>query len=566
MCAARLRYLIRVAKALFLGEMMSKNTISLLRRIGLLWLAAALFVCIGSCRKHSGGAALARVAEGAREGVYYSLFVRSFADSDGDGIGDLAGLTQKLDYLNDGSDATNDDLGVTGLWLLPIFPSPSYHGYDVTDYCAVNPEYGTMEDLETLIAEANKRGISVILDFPCNHSSTAHPWFTASRRAEDEHRSWYYWLDGDAAADRFGTSLQKQAWGHRLWNKTEGGYYAGLFDQSMPDLNLAEPAVREALKDAAAFWLKKGIAGFRLDAAAHVFNMNKIPAGREGLSSSLDWWTEFSDFCKSIKPDVYLVAEVWDTASTRAAYMKALDSNFHFDMGTVIADALRSGKAGKNSLVKTLYADYLMYKDACPDYIDAPFLTNHDQNRIAGMLRGDIRLMKLAASLYILTEGIPFVYYGEEIGMMGGKPDEQLRTPFLWTKQARDSLQTSWIESKYNTKTIPLAEQTGDPTSLVSHYRQLIRLKTGIPALLHGRLEPLDTENGAVASYIMRYQHETAFVAHNLTDTAAEFQLPEPVSAYRLFYASDSSSTQKGSSVVLAPRSSVVFTPKAHTH
>nr|WP_314994011.1 alpha-amylase family glycosyl hydrolase [uncultured Treponema sp.] len=541
---------------------MNQSAMSLLRRIGFLWVVCGLFVCIGGCRKRSGGLELARVAKGAREGVYYSLFVRSFADSDGDGIGDLAGLTQKLDYLNDGSDATDSDLGVTGLWLLPIFPSPSYHGYDVTDYCAINPEYGTMEDFETLIAEADKRGISIILDFPCNHSSTDHPWFAASRDTDDVHRSWYYWLDGEAAAAHFGTSLQKQVWGHPLWNKTDGGYYAGLFDASMPDLNIANPAVRDALKDAAEFWLKKGVAGFRLDAAAHVFNMNKLPVGMEGLSSSLAWWTEFSDFCKSVKPDVYLVAEVWDTASTRAAYMKAIDSNFHFDMGTVIVDALRSGKAGKNNPAKTLYADYLIYKDARADYIDAPFLTNHDQNRLAGMLRGNIPLMKLAASRYILTEGVPFVYYGEEIGMMGGKPDEQLRTPFLWATQQRDSLQTAWIESKYNAKTIPLAEQTGDSTSLVSHYRQLIRLKTGLPALLHGRMEPLDTDSSSVVSYIMRYQNEAAFIAHNLTDTAAEFQLPESVASYRLLYASEPVSVQKGSSIILAPCSSAVCVPE----
>ena len=145
---------------------------------------------------------------------------------------------------------------------------------------------------------------------------------------------------------------------------------------------------------------------------------------------------------------------------------------------------------------------------------------------------------------------------------MGGKPDEQLRTPFLWATQQRDSLQTAWIESKYNAKTIPLAEQTGDSTSLVSHYRQLIRLKTGLPALLHGRMEPLDTDSSSVVSYIMRYQNEAAFIVHNLTDTAAEFQLPESVASYRLLYASEPVSVQKGSSIILAPRSSAVCVPE----
>lgn len=532
---------------------------AMMRKMMVMWLCCTL-VWVGGCRTAS-ELGLSRAAVGAREGVYYSLFVRSFADSDGDGIGDLAGLTQQLDYLNDGCDATHDDLGVTGLWLLPIFPSPSYHGYDVSDYCAVNSVYGTMEDFEKLIAEAGKRGISVILDLPCNHSSTEHPWFAASRYPADEHRSWYYWLDSAEAASERGISLTKQVWGHPLWNKTGGGYYAGLFDKAMPDLNIAEPAVRKALKEAAAFWLKKGVAGFRLDAAMHVFNMNKIPAGRSALADSLAWWTEFAEFCKALKPNVYLVGEVWDTASTRAAYMKALGSDFHFDMGTLITETVRLGKAGNNNLAKSLYADYLAYRVAYPDYIDAPFLTNHDQNRIAGMLHGNPASLKLAASLYILTEGIPFVYYGEEIGMMGGKPDEQLRTPFLWAKPGASRLQTAWIESKYNAKTVPLAEQMRDPESLFSHYRTLIRLKTGLPALLRGRMEPLDTENGALVSYTMRHQNEAAFIVHNLTDAPVPFRLPEPVAAYRLFYASESGTAQNGARAVIAPQSSAVFIP-----
>ncbi|MEL3905449.1 MAG: alpha-amylase family glycosyl hydrolase [Treponema sp.] len=527
-----------------------------------------VLLCTGGCRKNTDAAlTLERTAAGAREGVYYSLFVRSFADSNGDGVGDLAGLTQKLDYLNDGSDDTDADLGVTGLWLLPIFPSPSYHGYDVTDYCSINPEYGTMADFEKLIAEADKRGISIILDLPCNHSSIEHPWFQASKNPQDPHRRWYYWLEDEAAAASQGVSLEKQVWGHRLWNKTQGGYYAGLFDTGMPDFDLTEPAVREALKEAAAFWLKKGVAGFRLDAAAHVFNSNKIPAGRNGLADSLDWWQDFAAFCRTVKPDVYLVAEVWDTASTRAAYLPALNSNFHFDLGTVITDTIRSGKAGKNNLAKMLYGDYLVYRTVNPDYIDAPFLTNHDQNRIGGMLRGDPRLLKLAASLYILNEGIPFLYYGEEIGMMGAKPDEQLRTPFLWTKKgasdAADPLQTSWIESKYNAKTLSLAEQTKTSDSLVSHYRTLIRLKTGVPVLLRGRMEPLDTGHGAIVSYTMNHHRDTAFIVHNVSDSPVEFSLPEPVRNYRLFYASEKNTQQEAQHITLAPRSSAVFTQES---
>lgn len=524
------------------------------------FIGIGILIGISACKASSRESAIPTVARGAREGVYYSVFVRSFADSNGDGIGDLAGLTQRLDYLNDGCDATHNDLGITGLWLLPIFPSPSYHGYDVSDYCAINPDYGTMADFEKLIAEAGKRGIAVILDLPCNHSSIEHPWFTASRSPHSEYRPWYYWIDSAEQAAAQGISLNKQVWGHSLWNKTDGGYYAGLFDKDMPDLNLSSPAVRRALKDAAAFWLKKGVAGFRLDAALHVFNKNKIPIGTDALAASLAWWHEFADFCRSIKPDVYLVAEVWSTPSTRAQYLKVLDSNFHFDMGTMIIETLKQGKAGKNSLAKILSADYRTYREANPQYIDAPFLTNHDQNRAASMLQGKVPLLKLAASLYILTEGVPFVYYGEELAMMGGKPDEQLRTPFLWAAPQDDKGQTTWITSKYNTKTVPLVSQTRDAQSLVSHYRRLIRLKTGLPALLRGRMEPLDTESSALISYTMQYQDNAAFIVHNLTDKPVSFQLPKKTASFTLFYTSEAKTSQNGTTVVIAPYASAVFT------
>ncbi|MGP1593936.1 MAG: alpha-amylase family glycosyl hydrolase [Treponema sp.] len=522
-----------------------------------------LFFCvlaIAGCGKKNLCPAIPRAAEGGREGVYYSLFVRAFADSNGDGIGDLKGIIQKLDYLNDGSDETCTDLGVTGIWLLPIFPSPSYHGYDVTDYYSINPEYGTMEDFELLISEAKKRGISIILDLPLNHSSKEHPWFLASMDKNDPHRSWYYWIDDEAAAQSGGISLSKQVWGHQLWNKTDGGYYSGLFDSAMPDFNLAEYSVREALKDVAAFWLKKGIAGFRLDAAAHIFNTNKIPAGTKGQENALEWWSEFSQFCKDITPDVYIVAEIWDTAATRAAFTSALESHFHFDLGTLIADSIKAGKNGKNNLARTIAMDYSLYNAVNPAYIDAPFLTNHDQNRIAGMLKGEPEKLKLAASLYLLTEGIPFIYYGEEIGMMGAKPDEQLRTPFLWNADKKDPMQTRWIESRYNKRTVPVFEQTSDSNSLLNHYRTLIRLKTGMPVLLRGRLQPLDTDSNALVSYTMKHEAETVYIVHNISANPVEIALPEAVKDFQLFYSSQNNTTQHSTQLTLAPYSSSIFT------
>ncbi len=516
------------------------------------------FIIFSACSKNSiSDVNLKREVKNPKEGVYYSLFVRSFADSDGDGIGDLKGLTAKLDYLNDGNDETHSDLGVTGLWLLPIFASPSYHGYDVSDYYSINPQYGTMEDFEEFIAQANKRGIAVILDLTCNHSSNQNPWFIASKNKEDPHRLWYYWLDDEEAVQAKSFSLATKVWGHSLWNKTETGYYAGLFDKHMPDFNLAESAVRDEFKNIARFWLGKGVAGFRLDAAAHVFNRVKLsPSTRDGLTEALDWWQEFSSFCKSINPDSYLIGEVWSVPSTRAEYFKGLDSNFHFGLGDAIIDKIKSGKAGKNNFAHWLYKTYNLYSGENPEYIDAPFLSNHDQNRIAGRLKCDTEKLKLAASMYILNEGIPFIYYGEELAMVGTKPDEQLRTPFLW---GAGDMQTSWIESKHNENTIPMSLQIKDNDSLLVHYQNIIRLKTGVPALLRGRMEPLNTGSNSLVSYCLKDNNSIAFVVHNISKEPVKITLPDEVARFGLLWASNAKCKLAEKSIELPAYASAVL-------
>ncbi len=195
--------------------------------------------------------------------MFYEVFVRSFADSDGDGIGDLRGLTDRLDYLNDGDPSTNDDLGVTGLWLMPIAGSPSYHGYDVTDYEAVEPDYGTAEDFRAFMAAAHERGIAVIVDLVLNHTSIDHPWFQDARTPGSEHDDWYVWSTTGVPFAGPG--------GRRIWHKDGDRWYYGFFWEGMPDLNVANPEVEAALDDVARFWLEDmGVDGFRLDAARHL--------------------------------------------------------------------------------------------------------------------------------------------------------------------------------------------------------------------------------------------------------------------------------------------------------
>lgn len=472
-------------------------------------------------------ASVAKTATGADEGVYYCIFVRSFSDSDGDGIGDFRGITEKLDYLNDGNDLTTSDLGVTGLWLMPIYPSQTYHGYDVDDYYNVNSAYGTMEDFENLVAEAKKRGISIIIDITFNHSSRYNDWFIQSKEFDNPYRGWYRWIEGDEPE----YNINQKIWGHNVWNKTRDGYYAALFDSNMPDFNLDNTDLRAEMKKVLSFWLDKGVSGFRFDAVSHAYNSAELAKGEEGQEKAVAFWKEMTDYISANGGDVFNVGEVWEPTSTRATFLAGISSTFHFDLGTKIVDLIRYKEGGNNNFANAVYAEYQSYAASNPNYVDVPFLSNHDQNRIAGMLKNDPASMKLAASMYMFLEGIPFMYYGEEIGLNGAKPDEQIRTPMLWAQPGKDRTQTTWIESKYNLKTIPVSVQKKDPDSVLQFYKRVIRAKTSIPALYKGRFAPVATEKSEIISWTMEDKTvengQKVFVLHNISLSPVTVSIPE---------------------------------------
>lgn len=493
-------------------------------------------------------------ASGNRQGVYYEIFVRAFADSDGDGIGDLNGLIQKLDYLNDGNPETTTDLGITGIWLMPINKAASYHGYDVTDYYAINPEYGTMEDFERLIEEAHKRGISVIMDLVLNHTSSSHPWFISARDPASPYRDWYLWADENS--DEY--NIKATIWGHNAWHKVNDSYYLGLFWSEMPDLNYNNPEVRQEAKNIAAFWLDKGVDGFRLDAVPHLFDTVEVRPGESGLEKTLEWWTEFTAFCHEKKPGCLIVGEVLnESTSIRASYLPALDSTFHIGLGPQIANVVKGGASNNNYISMFVANNYAQYAKANPDYIDAPMLSNHDQNRIITAVGGDHEKMKVAASIYLTLEGIPFIYYGEEIGMVGGKPDEDIRLPFVWGGD--DPLQTRWRESKYNAIVKSVAEQEGDPNSLLTHYKRLIRVRTKNHALYAGKFSPIESENPSIVAYNMKSDRQSAIILHNLAQTEQSISSLD-LTGYTLeFCQKKDGFVQDGNQVVMPPLSTVIF-------
>jgi glycosidase len=412
--------------------------------------------------------------------VWYEVFVRSFADGNGDGIGDLRGLTAKLDYLNDGNPATTTDLGVTGIWLMPVFDSPSYHGYDVIDYRKIEKDYGTNADFAAFLAAAHKRGIKVILDLVLNHTSNQNPWFLASAKKDPTYADWYVWSDTNPSY--MGPENQV------VWRENGGRWYYGLFSEQMPDLNLKNPAVTAEMESIARYWLNDvGVDGFRLDAAKYLIEEGKNQANTK---STVDWLTGFHKAVLADKADAMLVGEVWDTSTTAGSYVPgAMDLTFNFGLSTGTRLALQNQRVAplKTGLMDTL--------TAWPSSQSGIFLANHDQNRIMGELGGDTAAAKLAAFLLFSEPGVPFMYYGEEIGMTGHKPDEQIRTPMQWTGEAPAggfSTVTPWEPMEADWQSVNVAAQTGDATSLLSTYRSLIQLRANQPALAYGATAIVD--------------------------------------------------------------------------
>ncbi|HWC65519.1 MAG TPA: alpha-amylase family glycosyl hydrolase, partial [Thermoanaerobaculia bacterium] len=250
--------------------------------------------------------------------VFYEVFVRSFQDSDGDGIGDLGGLISRLDYLNDGNPDSATSLGVDGIWLMPVFRSPSYHGYDTADYETINPDYGSDADFRRLLDEAHRRGMKVIVDLVVNHTSAEHPWFVdAASSPSARHRDWYVWSPVDPG--------WTQPWGGATptWHPLGGAFFYGVFWGGMPDLNFRNPEVRAEIERIAALWLARGVDGFRLDAARHLVEDGPGPLQTDTPETHA-YWKEFAESVRAVKPDATLVGEIWSDTATIAPYYREL--------------------------------------------------------------------------------------------------------------------------------------------------------------------------------------------------------------------------------------------------
>ena len=442
--------------------------------------------------------------------VFYEIFVRSFQDSDGDGVGDIQGVIDRLDYLNDGDPETRDDLGVTGLWLMPPAEAHSYHGYDVTDYYAIESDYGSAEDMKRLISAARERGIAVIVDLVLNHTSSQHPWFLTSRSGQPAYDDWYVWSDTDPG--------YAGPWGATAWHRAGNRYYYGVFWDGMPDLNLLNPEVNRELLEVARFWLREiGVDGFRLDAIKHLIEVGEL---QENTPESRQWLSTYEAQLEEIKPNSFTVGEIFNGPSfivARYVNEGAIDVGFDFKLSEEMIGAAQSGS--KRDIVRA-------HRNALRDYPFnqfATFLTNHDQVRLANQLLHDVGRNKVAAALLLTGPGVPFIYYGEEIGMAGAKPDERIRTPMHWENSASAGFTTGdslWqpLQGQDNLARANVADQIDDPESLLSSYRDLIHLRNENAALRRGDLTPVESDGRGVYAFLRHDEQQTLLVIINLDD------------------------------------------------
>ena len=459
---------------------------------------------------------------------FYEIFLYSYYDSNGDGIGDIQGLISKLDYLNDGDDTTDSDLGVNGIWLMPVAQSTTYHKYDVVDYMSIDTEYGTLDDFKQLVDECHARGINVIIDMVINHSSSQNDWFL---QATDYIKG----LNGKEPSveecpyfDYYNFTKEKVGNIHCQVGDTDW-YYEAQFWSEMPDINLESDLVREEFAKITQFWFDLGVDGFRLDAVGEYYS------GQTGRSVEVLTW--FNDMVKQQKKDAYLVGEAWDVLETYSQfYASGIDSMFNFDYAThtgIIANTVKKVN-GCNAAVfgkrlENLTADFSQYNE---NYIDAPFYTNHDTGRSAGYYSGDYSpaQTKIAGAMNLFMSGASFIYYGEELGMKGAGKDENKRAGMLWYEDKTTEGMCKGPENmdKIKMKYGSLEEQQNDPDSIYNYYKKVIRYKNAYPEIARGTvdfIEEISTEDICVIT--KQYNEEFITIVYNISENVNEVNLAE---------------------------------------
>ena len=448
--------------------------------------------------------------------TFYQIFVGSFSDSNNDGIGDLRGIINRFDYLNDGDINSGNDLGVQGIWLSPIFSSPSYHKYDASDYYEVDWRFGTEADLKELIDLCEERNVKLILDLVINHTSSQHPWFQEFKQARmdgDSSNPYYDFYSCATTEGRLnGVTYQKIA-GVDCWFECN-------FSSEMPELNHDNPEVRQAVVDLAKYYLDLGVDGFRFDAVKYIYFGD--------TARSVEFWEWYMAELRAMKPDIYCVGECWSGDSEVLEYYSAMNC-FNFTMAQaegVIASAAKGFSISKYTNYIVSYQKQVLEKN--PEGMVMGFLSNHDMDRIGGAFILENN-MRMAANLYLLAPGSPMMYYGEEIGLRGSRGSEMTdanrRLAMLWGDgdYVRNPVGSTYPDANQIQTTV--AEQVADENSLYNYYCRLIAIRHKYPAIARGVYTDLKCGQKNLGGFAIDYEGETLCLFHNNGNAEITFDL-----------------------------------------
>lgn len=490
--------------------------------------------------------------------AFYQIFVGSFSDSDGDGTGDIRGIINRMDYINDGNMYSENSLGVQGIWLSPIFESPSYHKYDATNYYKIDEKYGTEADLIELIELCHERNVKVILDLVVNHTSTSNEWFLKFANAHkegnttDPYYDIYSWapLDGRTAGLAY-TAIP----GAKL------EYYECNFSTEMPELNYDNEMVRKEMLKVAKYYLDLGIDGFRFDAIKYIYFND--------TARSVDFWKWYMEELTAYKPDIYCVGECWSNDSETLQYAEALNCfNFQVAQGEgYIANAAK----GKDINVFTKYIE--KYQDQVQTAntkggMITSFIANHDMDRAAGYLTPSTKQAHMAANLYLLCSGSPFIYYGEEIGLKGTRgsanTDANRRLAMLWGDEdtVKDPMGTTYDKKKQTNGTV--ADQLADESSLLRYYGKLMSLRKQYPEIARGEYTALNFGDKNFGGFLITYKEEQTVLLHNTSTEEKVIDLTccsdYPANLKKIAaYIGQGEAVLKGTTLTVAPQTSVII-------
>lgn len=487
--------------------------------------------------------------------VFYEIFVGSFADANGDGKGDLAGILQRLDYLNDGNVLSDTSLGVQGLWLTPIFASPSYHKYDVTDYYRIDTDFGSMDDLKALLDACHERNVKVILDLVLNHTAKNHTWFQTFRDAhangdtENPYYDYYTWYTEETLPA--GVTCQPIP-------GAQGEYYECNFSPDMPELNYDNEAVREEMLKVAQFYLDMGVDGFRFDAVKYIYYGQ--------TARCVEFWQWYTDALREINPEVYLVGECWSGESEILSYYPAMNC---FNFGAAQAEGVIASAAKDQDINR--FTNYMVsflnkVQSANSQGMMISFLSNHDMDRSAGYLMLANHFPQMAANLYLLCSGSPFLYYGEEIGMKGVRgsdnTDANRRLAMLWGDDGapRNPEGSTYAPSKQTNGTV--ASQLENEGSLLRYYCRLISIRNRYEEIPRGSYKAVDLGSAKCGGFQVSYEGSTLYILHNIsTDLPFTVDLRETdLSCGELLEVIGmSEATLEGTVLTVGPQTSVIL-------